>query len=121
MRERCIYDIRSDEQTRSLALHVASIGEESKIARGVDVGKVEKLCNAPEIVALRYGEFLFREGDEGDALYIVKSGTVRIISGSVVYETVRSEGVVGEMPLVDSGMPRSASVIAATSAELIKK
>jgi CRP/FNR family transcriptional regulator, cyclic AMP receptor protein len=92
---------------------------EFKIVRGFDVDKVEQLCGAPEIVVLRAGEFLFREGDDGDALYIVKSGTVRIISRSVVYETVRTGGVVGEMALVDKGMPRSASVIAATSAELV--
>ena len=102
-----------------LATHVASIARELKVVRGFDVDKVEKLCGVPEIVVLRAGEFLFREGDEGDALYIVKSGTVRIISRSVVYETVRTGGVVGEMALVDKGMPRSASVIAATSAKLI--
>ncbi|HTV89972.1 MAG TPA: cyclic nucleotide-binding domain-containing protein [Stellaceae bacterium] len=84
-----------------------------------DVDKVETLCGLPDIVTLRPGEFLFRKGDEGDALYIVKSGAVRIIDGSVVYETVRTGGVVGEMALVDSEMPRSASVIAATSATLI--
>jgi CRP/FNR family transcriptional regulator, cyclic AMP receptor protein len=88
--------------------------------RGFDVENVERLCGVPEIVMLRSGEFLFREGDEGNALYIVKRGTVRIISGSVVYETVRAGGVVGEMALVDEGMPRSASVIAATHAELIR-
>jgi CRP/FNR family transcriptional regulator, cyclic AMP receptor protein len=69
---------------------------------------------------LRSGDFLFREGDEGDALYLVKSGSVRIISGSIVYETVNPGGVVGEMALVDGEMPRSASVIAATPAELIR-
>jgi CRP/FNR family cyclic AMP-dependent transcriptional regulator len=88
--------------------------------RGFDVEKVEKLCGVPEIVALRSGEFLFREGDEGDALYIVKSGTMRIMSGSIVYETVRTGGIVGEMALVEKGMPRSASVIAATTAQLIR-
>jgi CRP/FNR family transcriptional regulator, cyclic AMP receptor protein len=87
---------------------------------GFDVEKVPQLYGASEIVRLRSGDFLFREGDEGDALYIVKSGSVRIISGSTVYETVSSGGVVGEMALVDQERPRSASVIAATPAELIR-
>jgi CRP/FNR family cyclic AMP-dependent transcriptional regulator len=71
-------------------------------------------------ILLRCGEFLFREGDEADALYIVKRGALRIISGSVVYETVHAGGIVGEMAIIDEGMPRSASVIAGTYAELIK-
>jgi len=93
---------------------------ESSIVQGFDVEKVAQLYGATEIVRLRSGNFLFREGDEGDALYIVKSGTLRIMSGGIVYESVRAGGIVGEMALVDRGMPRSASVIAATSAELIK-
>jgi CRP/FNR family cyclic AMP-dependent transcriptional regulator len=93
---------------------------ESLIVQGFDVEKVEQHFGATEIVTLRSGNFLFREGDEGDALYIVKSGTLRIMNGSIVYETVRAGGIIGEMALVDRGMPRSASVIAATSAELIK-
>jgi CRP/FNR family cyclic AMP-dependent transcriptional regulator len=70
--------------------------------------------------ALRCGEFLFREGDDADALYIVTRGVLRIISGSVVYETVQAGGIVGEMAIIDEGMPRSASVIAGTYAELIR-
>ncbi len=86
-----------------------------------DVEKVAQFYGATEIITLRSGNFLFREGDEiADALYIVKTGTVRIISGSIVYETVGAGGIVGEMALVDVGMPRSASVIAGTSAELIR-
>lgn len=85
-----------------------------------DAEKVSQLYGETGIVGLRSGDFLFREGDEGDAFYIVKSGSVRIISGSTVYETVKPGGIVGEMALVDKGMPRSASVIAATPAELIR-
>ena len=71
-------------------------------------------------ISLRGGEFLFREGDEADALYIVERGVLRIISGSAVYETVQAGSIVGEMAIIDEGMPRSASVIAGTYAELIK-
>ncbi|MFI4949250.1 MAG: Crp/Fnr family transcriptional regulator, partial [Alphaproteobacteria bacterium] len=57
---------------------------------------------------------------DADALYIVERGVLRIISGSTVYETVQAGGIVGEMAIIDEGMPRSASVIAGTYAELIK-
>jgi CRP/FNR family cyclic AMP-dependent transcriptional regulator len=70
--------------------------------------------------SLHRGEFLFREGDDADALYIVKSGVLRIVSGATVYETVTAGGIVGEMAVVDRGVPRSASVIAGTAVELLK-
>lgn len=71
-------------------------------------------------ISLRSGEFLFREGDDADGLYIVERGALRIISGSAVYETVEAGGIVGEMAIIDEGMPRSASVIAGKYAELVK-
>jgi CRP-like cAMP-binding protein len=75
---------------------------------------------ASETLSLRPGEFLFREGDAADALYIVSRGTLRIMSGIAVYEVVEAGGIVGEMAIVEEDKPRSASVISNTYAELIK-
>jgi CRP-like cAMP-binding protein len=58
------------------------------------------------------GEVLFTEGDRPDFLYIVKSGALRIMSGSIVYEDVGPGGIVGEMGIVEQLTPRSASVLA---------
>lgn len=71
-------------------------------------------------VSLQPVETLFKESHPGDVLYIVASGTVRIVHESVVYEEVQAGGILGEMAIVDEGMPRSASAIATTYAELIK-
>lgn len=70
--------------------------------------------------SLKAGEILFREGDEADALYIVSRGTLTVMSGSAVLEVVQGGGVIGEMALVDTDAPRSASVIAASHAELFR-
>lgn len=70
--------------------------------------------------SLKAGDILFREGDEADALYIVSHGTLTVMSGSAVLETVQSGGIIGEMALVDNDMPRSASVIARTHVELVR-
>jgi CRP/FNR family cyclic AMP-dependent transcriptional regulator len=75
-------------------------------------------CGAAEMVRLKPGEFLFREDDEARCLYIVKSGTLRVMSGSTVYETLRAGAIVGEMAIIEADMPRSATVIAGTHAEL---
>jgi CRP/FNR family transcriptional regulator, cyclic AMP receptor protein len=84
----------------------------------LNLTELVELCGPTESILVRPGEFLFREGDQGAALYIVKKGNLRIMSGSVVYETVPAGGVVGEMALIDDGAPRSASVLAVTHAEL---
>ena len=86
----------------------------------LDFAAIAAACGLDAKVALRSGEFLFREGDGADGLYIVQRGVLRIISGSTVYETVHDGGIVGEMAIIDEGMPRSASVIAGTHAQLIK-
>src|SRR4051794_28744707 len=78
------------------------------------------LDSSNEVVLLDAGEFLFREGDAADALYIVKKGTLRVLSGSTVYETLKPAGIVGEMAIIDQRSRRSASVIAGTHAELWK-
>jgi CRP/FNR family transcriptional regulator, cyclic AMP receptor protein len=71
-------------------------------------------------ITLRPSDFLFREGDEADALYIVSRGTLRVMSGSTVYEVVQSGGLIGEMALIDETIPRSASAIAGTFVDLIR-
>jgi CRP/FNR family transcriptional regulator, cyclic AMP receptor protein len=73
-----------------------------------------------ETVDLKAGDVLFREGDDANAMYIVKTGSLRILSGSTVYETVRAGGIVGEMAIIDEDLPRSATVIAGTHAELLE-
>src|SRR5882757_3115381 len=88
---------------------------------GLDIEEILDICEpAQTTVRLKPGEFLFREGDEAHALYVVKCGSVRVVSGSTVYETVRAGGIIGEMAIIEDGMPRSASVIAGTHAELIE-
>jgi len=83
-----------------------------------NLSDLDELCGRTELISVRPGEFLFREDDEGRALYIIRKGSLRIMSGSTVYETVIAGGVVGEMALIDEGAPRSASVLAASYAEL---
>ena len=84
------------------------------------MAKVTEIAESTDTVSLGPGEFLFREGDPADALYIVREGLLRIVSGSTVYETVRPGGIVGEMGIVDPGGRRSASAIAGTRSELEK-
>ncbi|MBV7332393.1 mechanosensitive ion channel [Chloroflexi bacterium TSY] len=69
------------------------------------------------------GEWLMREGEPGDSLFIIKSGDVSIYvageNGHQVHVANRSVGdFIGEMSLL-TGEPRSASIIANTETEMV--
>jgi CRP-like cAMP-binding protein len=50
-----------------------------------DLAQVQEICgSATHLVTLDPGEFLFREGDPAEALFLVKEGVLRIVSGSTV-------------------------------------
>jgi CRP/FNR family transcriptional regulator, cyclic AMP receptor protein len=58
------------------------------------------------------GEKVFLEEDLGDAMYMVRSGRIDIITYGIVLENIRPGGIFGEMALIDDG-PRSAAAMAA--------
>ena len=74
-------------------------------------------------VSLRAGEFLMKQGDTGDAAFVVVKGEFEVTkqSGqSVIKIDVRNPGdVLGEMALL-SRSPRSASVVAITDCEVLR-
>jgi CRP/FNR family transcriptional regulator, cyclic AMP receptor protein len=73
-----------------------------------------------KLVRLEAGEVLFKNGDPGASMYVVRSGTLTIRSGAVIYEHVGPGGIVGEMGIVEACSPRTAMVYARTPAELIE-
>jgi len=87
---------------------------------GGDPDLLDVFHDEPHVVALQPGEILFKEGDPGTSMFVVRDGVLRIRSGSVVYEDVVRGGVVGEMGLVEKLMPRSATVYALTASELVE-
>ncbi len=73
-------------------------------------------------LALQKDQFLFREGDESDAMYVIKSGTIAITKAKGAAEIVLAElkpgEMLGEMAFFDN-RTRSASAKATTSSEVI--
>ena len=82
---------------------------------------LERLCVGIEEVQLEAGELLFSEGDEGDRAFIVIEGQIEIVkasAGGEVLLAVQTEGVVGEMALLENA-PRNASVRARSETTLL--
>jgi NTE family protein len=71
-------------------------------------------------VRLAAGEWLFHEGDPGEAMYIVRAGRLEVVderAGNVIRELGRGDAL-GELALLTSS-PRSASVRAARPSDLL--
>jgi len=64
------------------------------------------------------GEKIFLEQDPGNAMYMVRSGRVDVVTYGTILENVRAGGIFGEMALIDDG-PRSAAAMAAERTEVV--
>ncbi len=62
-------------------------------------------------------ERVFLAGDQGNEMFIVKSGRIAIKGGGMILENVKPGGVFGEMAVID-GSPRSATAIAVEPSEV---
>jgi CRP/FNR family transcriptional regulator, cyclic AMP receptor protein len=71
-----------------------------------------------EAVTLQAGQELFKKGDAGRHMYVVKSGSVQILDGNHVFETVTAGGILGEMALI-SNDGRSATARAISESVVI--
>jgi CRP-like cAMP-binding protein len=76
-------------------------------------------ANEPDKVTVPAGNYLFREKDRPDFLYVLLSGEARILVGQRQVELIGPGQIAGEMALIASA-PRSASVQAHTDCEFAR-
>jgi NTE family protein len=87
---------------------------------GTDPELVEQLAARSRTCRLAAGKWLFREGDPGDEMYVVRAGRLEVVdegSGAVIRECRRGEAL-GEVALLTDSR-RSASVRAKRATEII--
>ena len=62
------------------------------------------MADRAQVKELVAGDWLFREGDPGDALYVLRSGRLEIVheagGNQIVIRTLPSGGVLGELALL---------------------
>jgi CRP-like cAMP-binding protein/thioredoxin reductase/Pyruvate/2-oxoacid:ferredoxin oxidoreductase delta subunit len=96
---------------------------QANIAPGCDASVLADVVSSARVERFQPGETLFNEGDAGDCLHLIRSGSVTIsrhVGGrDVVLAYVPAGKYVGEMALV-SDAPRSATVKAAVFTETIR-
>jgi signal transduction histidine kinase len=95
----------------------------SPLFQGLSDDELQQLMDMAEPVSLHAGETLIKQGEMGDAAYVVIKGEFEIQkqSGqSLIKIDMRNPGdVVGEMALI-SRAPRNASVVSKTDSEVLR-
>jgi sigma-B regulation protein RsbU (phosphoserine phosphatase) len=76
--------------------------------------ELDRMISELDVVNLRSGEILFREGDPGEHLFIVVSGQLEVVMGpglenEIVLNVVREEEYIGEMSLIQPDGHRTTS------------
>lgn len=96
---------------------------QSQIAPGVSKDKLEGVLAASSLQSFKAGQVLVHEGEPGEALYMIRSGSVTVskeLGGkdtAIAY--VPAGNYVGEMSLI-SDMPTSATVKAAVACDVLR-
>ena len=70
-----------------------------------------------DTLQLAPGDFLFREGEKGEKMYVLLEGEVDVFLGDFVLETAGPGALLGEMALIDDN-PRMAHAVAKTACQL---
>ena len=71
-----------------------------------------------DVLSLPVGQTLFKAGETGSLMYVLKQGTIDILVNDTVVETAEAGALIGEMALIDKG-PRAATAVARSDCELV--
>ena len=88
------------------------------IFRYVTYQELVRILNITDVKAYKPGDAVVNEGEDGDELFVVLLGKVRVHSGGADITTLGPGQHFGEMALVDQA-PRSASVTAVEDSRLL--
>ncbi len=90
---------------------------------GLTPDELTELIRAIQPTQLSKGQFLFKEGDPGDAAYVVERGELEVFldrpEGKIQLAVLGANAVIGEITLID-GRKRTASVKAIDDVSLFR-
>ena len=96
---------------------------QTHLAPGVPAADLRELVEGAEIQRFRTGETIYVQGDAGDDMHLIRSGSctvsMRVGGKDVVLSYLPAGNYIGEMALL-SDMPRSATIKAAHTTEAIR-
>lgn len=97
---------------------------ETPMFRDLDAGELAEIVRIMQVQRVREGQVIFREGEPGDAWFVVHRGEVsvtksRLLGPSEELARLGRPGLFGEMAMIDSS-PRSATVTAVGEGTLFR-
>jgi hypothetical protein len=92
---------------------------ETQLFAGLSGEELYPVGEIAQRVVLAPGQVVVKQGDPGDALFVVSSGTLRIVKDGKALREIGRAAVFGEVALLD-GAPRAATVEAVTDAEVLR-
>lgn len=99
--------------------------EEISLFTGLLPTHLDRIAKLAREFEYQRNEYVFHHGDEGDGLYLVLDGAIRISRnmsgmGEEALAVLRAGQHFGEMSLIDDDVPRSADALAHENARLLK-
>lgn len=96
------------------AEQAASLLARTPLFAGLDEAELLGLGARVRRRSYRKGEYIFHQGDTGDAVFVLTEGRVKVIFASaegdeMILATLQAPDIFGELALIDGG-PRSASI-----------
>lgn len=98
---------------------------QSDVCRGLTDAEIRTIHALAEELRASPGQVLFREGEVGDALFLILGGELEVLKSDQGGKernlaNVGPGAVIGEMSLIHAGTPRSATVRALGEVNLLK-
>src|SRR5437870_8818365 len=78
---------------------------------GLSTGQLRSILRSAVPIEFAPGETIVREGEDGDAFYLVKEGRAKVLARGVDKGTIGPRSYFGEISVIDGG-PRTATVVA---------
>jgi CRP-like cAMP-binding protein len=103
-------------------LAVCAFIERSHLFKGLEKEDLKALYEAGRLVKFNAGDKVVREGDTGDEMFVIMTGSVRVVTGPemtpVELAQLKRGAFFGEVSVL-TGRPRTATVVAIDEVELI--
>jgi len=108
----------SSALTREVNLKIETI-RKMPLFKHLTYKELVRIMSITEIIEANPGEPIIQEGEEGEELFIILTGSARVHKGDTEIVTLKDGDHFGEMALIDKA-PRSADVSAIDKTKLLK-
>lgn len=107
-----------DAERLALLDEMAQIVERSHLFKSLDDDARRRVLVSGFVCSFDVGDKILEEGNAGDTMYLVLSGTVRVTTGNVHLADLGRDACIGEVSVL-TGAPRTATVLALTDVTVV--